>query len=689
MMTSDVFRAVHGIMEADTKRRMLSSQVGGEVSSNCLPQHGRHPNYAFLLGAPTSRTTTDRCLVSVRSETPSIAEVPYLYWFTGRKWPSSIYHKALCEAASCEVVSTSEQQHSANATRGGVINHNRIRCFRYEIVGCPIVLERFQLPSSENSLCRMFCTKARTAEARVGGAMSHLAGASVTDIHHRFVAITGPMLLPEEGHREASWCTLTSALDDERSSESSSNATALSTNRPASASTMRSTPCDASSMGRSSTSSSTSYGSGVSTSDTPLTPPARGCSELSSTAGHSPEPVLLTEFAAVSGHHKSATSRTFILDMVRDLLARDELLVLHQMQQNCVDVMDTNSQEIFRAHAAAVTRGWDYWRAHSPADLQTLERRSVVNSIHEIMFSNSCSRNAYHLAVTLLDRYLAVTGELLSQVSLQASSPMTEQSLYLASLVRPPSGTSIRAAIACAISLASKCLDIYAPSLERLGMSLGREIFELSSSYETLETNFLCVLRFCVHPLTVEEVSESLLELWFGHSTQSHPCVGAPAPPMSLSARRAATLARYLVDLVVRTSIHTSLPPTYVAAAAVQYAVEAVRISEGLSASDMRPVDEALHVFMSALSDEPLANQCVEVLRRSHIAARARPVAFLETQYTNPISSADRARSCRTAFLEPLSISVIPPLLPVGKSEAEFLRYCRSTRTTTAALSEQ
>lgn len=636
-MSHNLFSAVLDLMEGE-------GSVG--ASSSAIASHGRHPNFTFLMGAPKTRAA-DRCAVTVHGETPSIAEKPYLYWFTGRKWPSSLHQKALCEAATCELslVGASASARGGKSKKGG---STRLVCIRYEVVGSPVVLERYQLSNNENSLCRMFCSKNQPQEAHVGGAVAHLEGTSLAHIMSLFTDATVPILLPEAGHREASWCTFTSALDDERSSESCNSAhgqkavTAPLTHAAVCSAALM----DAPSMGRSSTSSSSAGGGGMSsTSATPITPQERR--STSSSTGHSPEPVLLAPLP-LQCHQKSTAARTFHLSTISDIIERDELLQLYKRRS----AQDPAAHAALEYHSLAVVRGWSFWRTSKPDDLQTLERRSVVHSMHEIMFSNNCSRNAYHLAVSLLDRYLAVTAAVLSN---DICCPT------LRVLMISPSSGGIRAAIACAISVATKTVDIYAPSLERLGMSLGSEIFSEASSYEVLELNFLRVLRFSVHPLTMEEVSETLLELWFGHSTQPHPSVGSPSPVMTTAARRAATLTRYLVDLVVRSATHTSLPPTYVGAAAVQYAVETIRSMDKLSPTDLLPMDqEGIQAFMTHVSEQDVTNQCFELLRRTHTTGRTRMIDFLEKQY-HRVQTGVCARSCRTAFLEPLSMLMVPP----------------------------
>lgn len=641
MSTSRLFQVVAETMNLNGAK-MPRDDMGAVAS------HGRHPNFSFLMGAPRNRNDRTSS-VPIHHETPSIAERPYIYWFTGRKWPSSLHQKALCEAASCEIAAPPQPcPSSCSFTLPAAVAAQRLRCTRYEIVGSPVVLERFQFPNNENSLCRMFCSKQLPQEARAGSAVAHLDGANVEFIRLLFLEETAPILLPEHGHREASWSTFNSALDDERSSESScSGVTTTSTARTALSKGGRGSSeiemLDAPSLGRSSTSS---YG--MSSSATPLTPPStRGDSATPSTAGHSPEPVLLAPSAADTSvpaqcHYKTATTRTFHLSTVADIVARDGLLYCHNFSKEHQTAEATLS---YQTNSFAVLQGWTYWRNNS-ADLATLERRSVVSSMHEIMMSNSCSRTAYHLAVSLLDRYVATSATVLAASSSSSSL-----------LIDTPSSNSIRIAIACAISVAAKAVDIYAPSLERLGMSLGAGVFTSEVPFEKRELNFLYLLRFYVHPLTVEEVSDTLLELWFGCSTQIHPSVGTPTPAMNTSSKRAAAMTRYMVDFLVRSATHTSIPPTYVAAAVVQYSVEAVRAADKLSEKDLAPLDEeGLHVFMSYLTDQDLANQCIDLLRRLHSVARQRPVEFLENHYNARQSS----RSCRTAFLEPFSIQSVP-----------------------------
>jgi hypothetical protein len=648
--TSCLFSVVVDVMS-------LHSAKQRDVS---IASHGRHPNFSLLMGGPRNRI--DRALSgpSAHHETLSIAERPYLYWFTGRKWPSSLHQKALCEAASCEITAPPPCPSSSSLNIPAAFASLCLRCTRYEIVGSPVVLERFQFRNSENSLCRMFCSKQLAQEARAGCAVAHLEGANVASVRELFMNETTPTLLPEHGHREASWCTFNSAIDDERSSESSCSGAAASVHTTAVEKNGRASSdldmLDGRSLGRSSTSS---YG--MSTSATPLTPPStRGESVTPSTAGHSPEPVLLAPpvpqplAAPPQCHYKSATTRSFHLSTVADIIARDELLYCHRFTKDHQTAAATTS---YQSNTLAVVRGWTFWRNSKCADLATLERRSVVSSMHEIMMSNSCSRTAYHLAVCLLDRYIAVSATVLSSSSCAPPN------------IDAPSSSAIRIAIACAIAVAAKAVDIYAPSLERLGMSLGAGVFSGDVPFEKRELNFLNVLRFYVHPLTVEEASDSLLELWFGCTTQVHPSIGAPTPAMDTSSKRAATMTRYMVDLIVRSATHTSIPPTYMAAAVVKYCVEAVRVADKRSENDMAPLDEeGLHEFMAHLSDQELANQCIELLRRHHSAARMRPVDFLESHYDARSST----RSCRTACLVPFSLLSVPPLLPAGVSETAY-----------------
>lgn len=641
----NVLTALSSMMDAPTKPTSASSTTMKKSTSASMATHGRHPNFSFLMGAPKGRQA-----VSVTEATPSIAERPYLYWFTGRKWPSSLHQKALCEAATCDIPLTEGAMMRSGSNQQQLCSSSStaaryLRCTRYEIVGSPVVLERFQFSHGENSLCRMFCSKQIPQEARAGGAMAHLEGHSVDDIVSLLTEETAPVLLPEHGHREASWCTFTSTMDDERSSESSCSGCVTTSSAMISAKP-RPQSSELDSMGRSSMSSC----GGLSTTATPLTPiSARG-----STGGHSPEPTLAPPpppppvvIVTPQCHYKTPTIRSVHLSFITDLIARDELLqcVLVHQQHHTAETAQT-----FRNNASAVTSGWAYWRTLGTGELSNLERRSVVGSMHEIMHSNQCSRNAFHLAVSLLDRYIAVSA-LLGAASLPLTSPWT-------GVLEAPSSSAIRTAIACSISIASKSVDIYAPSLERLGMSLGTGVFSGDVSFEQRELNYLTVIRYYVHPLTVEEVSESLLDLWFGYSTQAHPSVGSPTPLMSGSARRAATFVRYLVDTLVRSASYLSIPPTYIAAAVMQYAIECVRVAEALPEKELLPIDkEGIEVFMAHLSDQDLANQAVNALRRNHHLAYTRPAEFLETMYgTSQVTS----RSCRTAFMESFSIKSLP-----------------------------
>ena len=137
------------------------------VGDPAIPKIGRHPNP----------------LLCFRSASEVMS---YVYVYTGRKWPATLYRNPLCEVNSCR--------------------RSDVGVTLYEVVGTEIFVERYQNSSVEHSLCRMIRGKLEDGqECEV--LRSHL-----------FKSVS--LLQPDLRSKEMSWSAFTNHITDADTSNS-------------------------------------------------------------------------------------------------------------------------------------------------------------------------------------------------------------------------------------------------------------------------------------------------------------------------------------------------------------------------------------------------------------------------------------------------------------------------------------